>query len=347
MRAVTHVQKLGFLGLVTGLLLVLGVAQRASADDRAAQIGKYKLSGPYTHLNLTVFLIHGDDELKDKSFLTLQEALQQKKIIVHETKQVNELAIENLSATEEVFVQSGDIVKGGQQDRVIAYDLIVPSKSGRIPIASFCVEAGRWHGRGGESAAKFDVSNAQLPTKRLKLAVRQNMSQNEVWENVATAQGALGGNVGASVQSRSSASSLQLTLENEALQKAIEPYLKALQPILDGKKDVIGVAFAVSGKVDSADVYVSHILFQKLWPALLKGGAVEAVAEQKKDQKFAPATAAAVAAFLADAEKGKASEKEITKRVRLVHKETPKAILFESRDVKEKNAPARRSYIAK
>src|SRR5437667_6818781 len=37
-------------------------------------------------------------------------AMEQKKVVVYETKQVNELAIENLSA-ESVFIQQGDIVK--------------------------------------------------------------------------------------------------------------------------------------------------------------------------------------------------------------------------------------------
>ena len=47
-------------------------------------------------------------------------------------------------------MQSGDIVKGGQQDRVLTVSLMLPPKSGRIPIASFCVEQGRWPARGKE-----------------------------------------------------------------------------------------------------------------------------------------------------------------------------------------------------
>ena len=39
-------------------------------------------------------VLHGDDQVKGKHFLTLDEALEQKKVIVHETKSVNELARE-------------------------------------------------------------------------------------------------------------------------------------------------------------------------------------------------------------------------------------------------------------
>src|SRR5262250_1278727 len=79
----------------------------------------YTISGPYTHDNLTIFLLHGRDTLSGKPLLTLQEALEQKKVVVHETKEVNKLSVENLSANAEIYIQAGDIVKGGQQDRIL------------------------------------------------------------------------------------------------------------------------------------------------------------------------------------------------------------------------------------
>src|SRR5690349_8214729 len=83
----------------------------------AAPAGDYRLSGPYTQDNLSIFLIHGAKRPSVKTFLTLQEALDQKKVVVYETGNVNELAVENF-ASEDVYIQSGDIVKGGRQDRV-------------------------------------------------------------------------------------------------------------------------------------------------------------------------------------------------------------------------------------
>src|SRR5207302_1849548 len=131
----------------------------------------FRLSGPYTHGNLTVFLIHGEDQMKGRKLLTLDEALEQKKVVVHETKDVNLLAIENVS-TEEVFIQAGDIVKGGRQDRLLAIDLIVPPKSGKVPLESFCVESGRWAVRQGEAVDKFESSKSAAPSKALKAACR-------------------------------------------------------------------------------------------------------------------------------------------------------------------------------
>jgi hypothetical protein len=122
-------------------------------------------------------LVHGEDRIKSSSILTLQEALDQHKAVVHETGNVNELSIENLSREADVFVQSGDIVKGGQQDRIMAIDLIVPpARAGQkpvaTPIAAYCVEAGRWQQRGNEAPAQFAASSAAVPGKDLEVAAK-------------------------------------------------------------------------------------------------------------------------------------------------------------------------------
>src|SRR6267378_7695244 len=170
-----------------------GQASRAETSD-------YRLSGPYTHRNLTIFLVHGKNLIKGKSFLTLQEALVQKKVVVYETKSVNELSIQNFS-NEDVYVQSGDIVKGGQQDRMIGVDLIVPPRSGKMPISAFCVEHGRWSGRGSERSAVFSSSSDAVATREIKLAAKRSISQGAVWENVKVAQDKLSENVGTRVNS--------------------------------------------------------------------------------------------------------------------------------------------------
>lgn len=154
-------------------------------DSRPVAPGSdYRLSGPYTHENLTIFLIHYPDQPGGKPFLPLQEALERKSAVVHETNDVNELSIENISQHEEVLVQAGNIVKGGDQDRVLAVDLIIPVRSGKMPIAAFCVEEGRWQQRGQEPSAQFNSSNDMVATRPLKMAAKQAKSQSGVWEEV-------------------------------------------------------------------------------------------------------------------------------------------------------------------
>src|ERR1051325_1059173 len=255
--------------------LLIALPLHGQNSPRTPQTSNYRLSGPYTHKNLTVFLIHGKDQTT-KTFLTLQEALAQKKVKVYETKDVNELAIRNLS-NQDSYVQSGDIVRGGDQDRMISIDFIVPPKSGRMPIAAFCVESGRWSKRGNEESASFSSSENMIATKDLKLAAKRERSQEAVWKNVSVAQKKLSDNVGGDVQAPMSVSSLELTVENAKVKENTESYIKALSGILQNKSDVIGYVFAINGHVNSADVYASRALFAKLWPKLLKASAVEAV----------------------------------------------------------------------
>ena len=158
------------IGLALAIQAQIRQSQTAGASGKDMKAADYELAGPYNHDNLSVFLILGPDKLPGRNFLTLQEALDQKKVVVYETKDVNELAIQNLS-NQDVYVQSGDIVKGGQQDRMMAVDLIVPGKSGKLPIAAFCVESGRWTKRGSEGAATFASSSDAVATKDLKLAL--------------------------------------------------------------------------------------------------------------------------------------------------------------------------------
>ena len=50
-------------------------------------------------------------------------------------------------------------------------------------------------------------------------------------------------------------------------------------------KQVVGAIVAVNGTVEAVDVFQSTPLFQKLWPKLLKGHALDALAGiQEKDQ---------------------------------------------------------------
>ena len=51
---------------------------------------------------------------------------------------------------------------------------------------------------------------------------------------------------------------MQLALENKKVTAATEAYLKKLSNIVDGKSDVVRYAYAINGKVNSAEVYASH-----------------------------------------------------------------------------------------
>ncbi len=92
----------------------------------------------FTYENLRLYPVHQKDNFKKQfsdvgKYLSLKEAMDKKKVRISEKGQgasVNELTIENLS-TDTVIVITGQIVKGGQQDRIINKDFLLKPKSGK------------------------------------------------------------------------------------------------------------------------------------------------------------------------------------------------------------------------
>jgi len=322
-------------------------ATPADPVKKEFQVNGYRLTGPYKHENLTIFLIHGPDQLSAPHFISLEAALARNLVIVHETSEVNELAIENVSPKQEVFVQAGDIVKGGQQDRVLAVDLIVPANSGEIPIASFCIEHGRWSQRGAEPAARFAMSDQMIATKELKMAMKYDTSQAKVWDQVTVAQDKLSAGVASSVRSANSQSSLQLTLENEKVQASVADYVNKLSSIVEADSDVIGFVFAINDKLNSADVYGANYIFKPFWPRLLKSAATEAVAERPLSQKSEPVSITSAAKFLTASERGTETINQVTTRTHMLKRETEKSLFFETRDMEHNGIWIHRNYLMK
>jgi hypothetical protein len=340
-----HIMKL--ISLHTAL--VLGVALTVLTAQ--AKVGT--LSGPFIHNNLQVFLIHGDTQLEERRYATLTEALEKKLVVIQETGNVQELTIENLSKDLTVFLNAGDLVKGGRQDRTVRDDLILPPQSGQVPLATFCVEHGRWTKRGAENPAAFSANTKALSSRKQKLAARYGSSQSEVWSGVAEQQTKLNQNVsrlaGKPVDLRSAASesSLQLSLENKDLDAVKRHYLDKLNPLLNGKTDVIGFAYAINGEINTAEVYNNKNLFRALWPKLLDAAVTEAITECSADHQFRPVQPEEVKALFETALSGSVTERRVWKTTRVKTYTTPTTILFETQDLEADDVWIHKSFIHK
>jgi hypothetical protein len=347
----------------------------------------YRISAPKTHQNLTIFLIHGEDTSSNKDLITLQEAMEMGVFKVYETEDVDELIVENISPKYDVFIQSGDIVKGGKQDRVLAISIIVPRNSGKVSIEAFCVESDRWDDRGNENSKEFSSSDERIVSRELKIAsygkgvgsgsgnevaagseagsgsgsqsvsagaappiallpgtvsgqraatevvsVAGRGDQSAVWNEVANSQRNISANVMADVTANSSASSLQLSLENKKLVKAREEFAKKFSQLTKGKTDIIGYAFAINGKINSADIYVSNHLFHKLWPKMLKAAVTEAISLADQTKAKSEPTAGDISSFLAEADKGTPKERQTVAKSKVVTRATKTEVVYEARD---------------
>jgi len=314
---------LGVVGLVC--VLVCGCAAR-----RTVGFGERTITGPFTHRNLAVFVIRGRDRVSGKTFLTFDEGMRQKKLCVYETGNVGQLQVENRSRDEYIYIQSGEIVKGGKQDRTLRYDYIVPPRSGKLPLMSFCVERGRWARRGAESTTTFKAGK-YLPTG----ASRGNNvvwtgSNAVTWSEVSRAQVSYGRNIGKLVTDGDSPSSLQLTLEHKAVRATAGEYTAAVAKVFDRYEDAVGFAYAINGEVYWADVYASSGLFKRLRGKLLEASSQEAIIEFRKGTPPAAPTAGAVQVFMARARAAKATERKISATLRMVVRESPNTVYFKA-----------------
>ena len=204
--------------------------------------------------------------------------------------------------------------------------LLLPPKSGRVPIASFCVEHGRWSPRGARGCGQVldldrkravardeagDAGAARRPTSDLT-------GQAAGGNRPAPAEGVgrrAGDAAAAQRRHRRRCARGGLRVKPAAragkrkARRGTQAYVAALTAAAKDD-DIIGYVFAVNGKLNSGDVYASNALFRKMWPKLL---------DRQRDRGDRPSRRSsgepppvdAVLAFLSSAEAGKASEKPL------------------------------------
>jgi hypothetical protein len=314
-----------------------------TSEPPKVSAGGVQLSGPYTHANLSVFLVHKPGVAKDvANYLTLEEAFAAKTLQVTEKGeggQVNTLEVEN-TGDQPVYLQAGDTVKGGKQDRTIGIDFLLQPRSGKQSVDAFCVEPGRWQGRAGASAGGaryanvFGAAQAPVATKEQKLAVKLDRDQSKVWEegrkvNKDLAEKSASGR-GAGTPSPQ-LDSYVLTAEAPNVLAKTSEYTEALLKIVDGKEDVVGMAFAVNGEPSTIEIYGGPALFKKLWPKLLKGASMEALSKKTDQAPARQAGAEDIKILMTQASDGKTSTRDLAQDVKLETIDAAKTAIFETR----------------
>ena len=298
--------------LLVALLAVMGCAKKPApdpeADSPSVEVdGKtLRITGPFAHENVSVYLIHSEDQ-DDHDYLTLDQGLKDGvvKISEREQERVGELQIDNQS-DQYLFLQEGDRLQGGKQDRTIIASLVVPPKSGKMPVPTFCIEQSRW--QKGRMGADFGyTANAALAPKEVRQAAKVSGSQSQVWDEVydkkATAQAKLG--------AANTNSSLNETLDSPQVKKLSDECAKALSSVLDEKDDAVGVAIVINGKVEEVNIYPNHKLLAKLYPRLMQSYAFQAALTKDEAKEATPVTCAEVAQFMTESKEKSKKKQDI------------------------------------
>ena len=270
-----------------------------------------RITGPFEHNHLSVFFLH-DESRGGAVPLTLKEGLLDKSLRINETGNIHELSIENTGRAD-VFVQAGDLVKGGRQDRVLGVSMVVPAKSSRVPIAAYCVESGRWGRRGFEDQGRFTSSLHAFFSPRAKMALRRAATsfspaakrfasqdyasmQRDVWDEVQSTQAGLAKNLRSDVRSVASPTSLDLSMEQAQVQEARGAYLDLLARNGRGDHSITGTVIAINGAVRTGEIYPWGGLFDKMWDKNLNASVTEAlrITPQAQGQAASHATVEAM-----------------------------------------------------
>ena len=301
---------LGLITVAAGVVVAVGVyfasPGKQPATEQVADVKKpstevevdgtaYRIQGPVTHQDLTVFLLCSDRQDGD-DYLTLDEGLKEGLVTIteQEHEQVRALWIDNQS-DHPLYLQEGERLIGGKQDRTIISSLVIPPRSGKTTVPTFCVEHNRWvEGKKGKEFG-FSVNPALAP-KGVRGAAKVEGSQDRVWGCVAAQKD--------SAHKKhlcpNDNSSVNEMLDAPQVQAISEEYAIALDQALDQpeNRDAVGMAIVFNGQIEEVNLYPSRALFRKLYPRLIRAYAVQAALLKDQAKGGEAVTEKAVAQFL-------------------------------------------------
>lgn len=292
--------------------------------------------------------------------------------------QVNRVLVHNKS-DKPLYLMPGEIILGGDQDRTIGQELVLAPSDKPVEVEVFCVEHGRWGGKGqaetvaqlsalaasaravtwsGDEAVDVDAAAVEVTleefTTQAAAADRGNFivsagalskdarlaAQGEKDQGKVWDEVAIA-NAKSGVKIASNAFTAQYVEADAALR--LEPYVENLIKTVIDEPQVVGVVVAIDGQVESFDVFESTPLFRKLWPKLLKSYAVDAAnAAEQHDPKapaITPCTQAVAAAFVKEAIAADVTDEEQSGDLAITKRDSEKVLLFTAHE------PAQRPFV--
>jgi hypothetical protein len=346
--------------IVAALALPAGPQVARAKGNRSDQ--ELQVLAPVSYKNLTIFPVRGRDAQGSDAYITLDEGTKAGTVVITERgggqaaratnpharadnvqrqnvayssgASVNELALVNRSG-KKLLLLAGEVIVGGKQDRIVQEDRLIPPVSIPVALNVFCVEHGRWtprnagYGSGGGSAARSPTAAAPDDGKfsslgavahpKLRAAAQDKKVQGEVWKEVSENNAKLGTSNGTDTY--------QEVYASKRVGAQMDDYLRALErEVL--QPGVVGVVVARNGKAVWSDVFASQRLFASYWPKLLKSYVVDALGDNKSDDRPSVADASS---YLRDRE-GTLSATTQEGVYQLLKFEQPAYAIFELRD---------------
>ncbi len=196
---------------------------------------------------------------------------------------VNSLTVQNKSQ-DTVYLMAGDVVKGGNQDRVLAQDMILPPRT-LATIEVFCVEQNRWQYR--EAGEQEETEKQKKDRKvfafsgyynvvsnNIRRTVKHEKNQNSVWSAVGDL----------TMNNKASSSTGTYTALEDSKDYTVErnKYLAFFEDKMEDIDNVIGMVVVSGDKVLGTDIFNHPKLFKKQYKVLLHSYVTDAVTNGEK-----------------------------------------------------------------
>ena len=280
--------------LIAYIILPLALLLNACQQDKTVVNGKPTTSqetglsllqednAAWQHENLRIYPILADEGLiaahaGQANIKTLENVMGTQGFRITEVKNFgratsnwyNGLTLVN-KTTDSVFIMSGDVVTGGNQDRVNQEDLMaLPGTIRNIPV--FCVEQGRsfyYNPGAGADEKKLAAFKGyySVASPRVRKAVYDG-DQGKVWDavsNVTTANKAV------------STTGAYAALESEEVVRTrCESYTNFFSGKFEEIPNAVGLVAVSNGKVIGVEIFGHPQLFQRRMKSLVHSYAVE------------------------------------------------------------------------
>ncbi len=275
-----------------------------SIDEAAPAAANPKPSpNQYTHKNLRLYPVRANQEFLEHfkgvgKYTSMKKALEEKKVTVSEAvdssrmisnsrrpnqdreqraytgESVNKLYVENTSS-DTVLILAGEVVHGGKQDRMIAQNVLLPPKSGKMDISVFCVEHGRWtygDGLATGGAVNFTTNRNASSNKMRKIAV-VDKNQQKVWDEVE--------NVTTKNDAKSESGTFRALNESKDYKESMDGYTKFFKEALKDQPNIIGVVACSGDSIIGCDLFATPDMFREQMDNLLQSYSTEAITNGK------------------------------------------------------------------
>lgn len=239
---------------------LLAQAVKSATHPVATFLASLAPADPVAEAGMTVVFLRDGDGDAGVRVLGAREAIEAGVLVVTEDRTDGRLLAKNTDPSRHVFLAAGEVLVGGQQDRLLIRDVLLPpSTTDRLPVV--CCERERWTG----PTMRFTASAGIAPPaiRRLLVGARD---QTAIWNRIAAELVRL--------EATNDTQALRAIFTEGRGPRPIAAAAEALAPALADRRTV-GFLVYRDGVFVGGETFADHEVFRALAPRYLEAYALD------------------------------------------------------------------------